>query len=135
MRNETVIRELSRRGFIRLSLWSSLLLAAGCTKKGIVLLKPLVSPRIKYCHDRVEHIPGAKSWIDGGTCCCTPKTEALRERYRKAGITTDWNHQGCNNLCEYGPHVVKGGKCMAIPTPGTDNYEEVTTGWWNGEQH
>jgi hypothetical protein len=49
----------------------------------------------------------------------------LVKMYADAGIATDLDHRGCNNLCDKGPHVAFGGKCMATPTPGTRNYERV----------
>ncbi len=49
----------------------------------------------------------------------------LSAKYRDAGIKTAADHQHCNNLCEWGPHVVKGGHCMVSPTSGTVNFEEV----------
>ncbi len=99
----------------------------------------------RYCFDAVGHRPGAKPWLLGGTCCCTPSAEVLADwqqhgyfvgltleqvlaRYKEAGIKTARDHQGCNNMCQWGPHVTKGGKCMVSPTPGTENFEEVLYG-------
>jgi len=48
--------------------------------------------------------------------------------YEERGIKTALDHKDCNNLCEWGPHIVKGGKCMAPPTPGTNNFEEIRFG-------
>lgn len=107
--------------------------------------KSVQSPPIKYCNDATGHTPGAKPWILGGTCCCTPSPELMElyhkdgialdltyedlvRMYNSAGITTDLDHKGCNNMCDHGPHVIKGGKCMCTPTPGSKNYEEVTSG-------
>jgi len=82
----------------------------------------------------------------GGTCCCTPTPEnyALHVSqgtidrtmsyeqylalYKERGIVTDLDHKGCGNLCDHGPHVLLGGRCMATPTPGTLMYERVTYG-------
>ena len=38
------------------------------------------------------------------------------------------DEQPAESESEHGPHVVKGGKCMTPPTPGTENYEEVLFG-------
>ena len=99
-----------------------------------------------YCHDGTGHIAGATPWILGGKCCCTPtramfdvhqaeKTvpadmtyEAYLKLYADRGIKIGPEHAGCNNRCADGPHVVFGGKCMAAPTPGTANYEQVSQG-------
>ena len=99
-----------------------------------------------HCFDSVGHTPGAKPFVLGGTCCCTPSAEVLADYkkhghvqadmtledlvalYGKEGIKTELDHKGCNNLCKWGPHVVKGGKCMVPPTPGTYNFEEVRFG-------
>ena len=100
---------------------------------------------MKHCFDGVPHIRGSKPWVLGGTCCCTPSdallkmlhedglcldldTQGLIDLYHQKGIQLGIDHSGCNNLCECGPHVTKGGKCMVPPTPGTRNYEEVITG-------
>ena len=98
------------------------------------------------CFDGIPHMPGAKPWILGGTCCCTPTPELMEKlhadglcldldfgeleaMYHEKGIhlSTD-DHQNCGNLCAFGPHVVKGGHCMAPPAPGTRNYQEIVTG-------
>lgn len=107
--------------------------------------KPTTRPAPVYCFDGVGHTPGSKPFILGGTCCCTP-TQELMDKYHADGFLTDMtlqdllklyqdrgiktalDHKGCNNLCEHGPHVVKGGKCMVPPTPGTANFEEVRYG-------
>ena len=102
-------------------------------------------PALAHCFDGVPHIRGSKPWVLGGSCCCTPSdelmakyhadgvcldldTEELLALYQEKGIRLATDHQRCNNLCAYGPHVTKGGKCMVPPTPGTRNYEEVVTG-------
>jgi len=108
--------------------------------------KSASAPSILTCHDAVGHVPGAKPWILGGTCCCTPTRElydrqvaegtiprdlsyeAYLDLYKSRGIVTDLDHTGCGNLCDHGPHVVLGGRCMATPTPGTPMYEAVTYG-------
>ena len=98
-----------------------------------------------HCFDGVPHISGSTPWALGGACCCTPgddlmkrlhadgvckdlDAEGLTALYHEKGIKLVVDHQHCNNLCEFGPHVTKGGKCMVPPTPGTRNYEEVVTG-------
>lgn len=98
------------------------------------------------CHDGIGHIDGNKPWIMGGNCCCTPTKENYEKHiklntidksvsyddyiamYRQKGIATDLDHRGCNNLCKQGPHVTFGGKCMATPQVGTENYRAVTYG-------
>jgi tetratricopeptide (TPR) repeat protein len=94
------------------------------------------------CCDATGHHPDNIPFILGGNCFCTPshrlveemhaaghhgdvEYDALKKMYDDAGIVTGQDHQGCNNLCEYGPHVAFGGKCMVCPTPGTRNYELV----------
>jgi hypothetical protein len=102
-------------------------------------------PKIVHCFDGVPHQAGSQPWVLGGTCCCTPtdqlmaayhrdgfyrnmQTADLLALYQEKGIHLVTDHARCNNLCEYGPHVVFGGHCMVAPTPGTRNYEEVITG-------
>lgn len=120
--------------------------AIGCAPKVVLDMKPPVGPPLKYCNDAVGHVQGAAPWILGGTCCCTPTEEMFAvyqsegtvdsdmtydqflALFTERGIVTDLDHEGCNNLCEDGPHVVFGGHCMCTPTPGTDNYEEVISG-------
>ncbi len=134
------------KGALGLSL---LLVAAGC----IATLGPFVpkpdhpANPVKYCNSAIGHVPGSKPWIQGGTCCCTPCDELMAQyhkdgfcqglskadlikAYHDQGIALDLDHKGCNNMCDHGPHVVKGGKCMAPPTPGTANFEEVVSGVW-----
>lgn len=98
-----------------------------------------------HCFSAVGHTPAAKPWILDGKCCCTPSPAVLADwqknghfaglglsqilaNYEEAEIKTERDHRGCNNLCASGPHVVKGGKCMVSPTPGTENFEEVLYG-------
>jgi hypothetical protein len=113
---------------------------------GPFVLKPTVAPDPVHCFTTVGHMPGATPFILGGTCFCTP-TEALMDAYHAAGHLLDMHlddllreyndrgiklqireHQNCNNLCQWGPHLLKGGKCMASPTPGTRNFEEIRYG-------
>lgn len=101
---------------------------------------------VRHCVDATGHRPGKLPFVFDGECCCTPHSElmaewhaaglpahvtlaAVRQRYRELGIVTAEEHDGCNNLCENGPHVVFGGRCMASPTPATLNYEMVISGW------
>jgi hypothetical protein len=117
---------------------------AGCGEKAFVM-KPALAPQPVYCFDTVGHRPGAKPWLLGGACCCTPSAAVLLDwqangcfagqtvdevigLYHDQGIKLAVDHRDCNNLCPDGPHVVKGGRCMAPPTPGTENYEEVLFG-------
>jgi len=104
--------------------------------------KSVTAPPARACCDATGHNPDNVPFILGGNCFCTPSRrlmdelhaaghctdldyEALKKLYDGAGIVTGQDHRGCNNLCEYGPHVAFGGKCMASPTPGTSNYEHV----------
>ncbi len=128
---------------------AAIMAATGCepkyrplpyVSKAAMPQKPLV------CHDAIGHIQGNKPWILGGNCCCTPTRENYElhvkqgtidrsmsyeqylARYKQRDIVTDLDHKGCGNLCDHGPHVVLGGRCMATPTPGTAIYEQVTYG-------
>lgn len=120
-----------------------LLHAVGCRKEVPFAAKPDTAPTPVRCFDGVGHMRGAKPFLLGGTCCCTP-TQALFDQYKADGVVqaemaladllklyqdqgihTALDHRSCNNLCQWGPHVVKGGKCMVPPTPGTANYEEI----------
>ena len=106
----------------------------------------------RICLDAVGHAPGARPFIFGGTCCCTPTAallpqfhrdgfckpyttvEALRAEYARRGIALESpDHRLCNGLCPHGPHVALGGYCMASPTPGTETYERVlcATATWD----
>lgn len=103
-------------------------------------------PPIKNCFDTLGH-RGFKPFVLGGTCYCNPlqaqiplwqkeghfegrAPDEILALYKAREVKTLYDHRDCNNLCEWGPHVVKGGKCMVPPTPLTDNYEEVATGKW-----
>jgi hypothetical protein len=122
------------------------LLAAGCVKPPPPYVPAYPARTAQaHCFDGVPHLPGSRPIILGGACCCTPSdelmaklhadgvcldldTEGLIELYHNSGIQLATDHQRCNNLCEYGPHVVLAGKCLVPPVPGTRNYEEVVTG-------
>ena len=143
--NREIIKVLSFRISV---LFIIVVLMSSCAKKPryILELPSEATPEIVYCFDTVGHKPGAKPWILGGTCCCTPSEEVLADYmahghvaedmtledlialYEEKGIKTALDHGGCNNMCLWGPHVVKGGKCMVPPTPMTQNYEEVFSG-------
>ena len=115
----------------------------GCMpKEGPFQSKSTTRPAEVYCFDVVGHTPGTKPYVFGGTCCCTPTDQLmaqyhadghqqdmtlddLLQEYERRGIKTALDHKGCNNLCKWGPHVVKGGKCMVSPTPGTKNFEHI----------
>jgi len=121
--------------------------AVGCATQKVApfAAKSETAPTPVYCFDSVGHTPGSKPFLMGGSCCCTP-TQELMNRYHKdgllkemqlkdllalyeqKGIKTALDHKGCNNLCQWGPHVIKGGQCMAPPTPATFNFEEVRFG-------
>ena len=124
-------------------------LAAGCGPAYRPLPyvpKAAQPPPTLACHDGVGHVSGHKPWVLGGTCCCTPTQanfalhqaqgtleksmtyEAYLALYKEKGVVTDLDHKGCGNLCDHGPHVILGGRCMATPTPGTWLYERVTYG-------
>ncbi|MFH0980856.1 MAG: hypothetical protein V2A79_04885 [Planctomycetota bacterium] len=121
-------------------------LMAGCVKPPPPYVPAYPArPAQAHCFDGVPHLPGSTPIILGGACCCTPNdelmaklhadgvcldldTEGLIGLYHNSGVQLATDHQRCNNLCEYGPHVVLGGKCLVPPVPGTRNYEEVVTG-------
>lgn len=108
--------------------------------------KSAVAPEPQACHDAIGHVEGNRPFVLGGTCCCTPDEDNYRlhvqqgtmepdmdyaaytAAVKQKNIVTDLDHTGCGNLCEYGPHVLLGGRCMATPTPGTPMYEQVTYG-------
>ncbi len=106
---------------------------------------PETAPAFSHCNDRTGHVPGSTPWIFGGTCLCNPSIAVLDD-YKASGILSTWavatmetfysnrgvttlrDHRDCNNLCANGPHLLKGGRCLVPPTPGTLNWEEVVTG-------
>lgn len=132
----------------------ALAIAAGCASAPrIEVESPPLLPRvpddgrrIAHCFGLLPHIAGSAPFVLGGVCCHAP-TQEIVEAYRRdgtvpadvsvvslaalyaaKGIRLESDHRECNNRCEYGPHVVKGGRCMVAPTPGTVNYEEVRSG-------
>lgn len=139
-------RPIARRPGVKR--WATLLLFfVGCAAKPPPPYVPAHrdQPAMAHCFDGLPHMDGSLPWILGGSCCCTPSeqlmaklhadglcqgmdAQALIALYHEKGIQLATDHAGCNNLCQHGPHVVKGGKCMVPPTPGTRNYEEVVTG-------
>jgi hypothetical protein len=140
---------VTSRSAILLIAVAAVVLAAGCgpTYKPLPYMpKAAQAPQPLACHDAVGHIKGNKPWILSGNCCCTPTAanfelhqaqgtidkvqtyEAYLALYKAKGVTTDLDHKACGNLCDHGPHVLVGGKCMATPTPGTWLYERVTYG-------
>ncbi len=142
-------RHMRTAQVIKLAAAAGLILVAGaCAKKPRYILQVPsdIAPEVVHCFDTVGHKPGAKPWILGGTCCCTPSEEVLADYkahghvaedmtmedlialYEEKGIKTALDHRGCNNMCEWGPHVVKGGSCMVPPTPMTQNYQDVFSG-------
>jgi hypothetical protein len=60
--------------------------------------------------------------------CLDMTTDDLIRLYREKGIALAYDHMLCNNLCQHGPHVTQGGRCMVPPTPGTRQFERVVTG-------
>jgi len=123
----------------------TLMVMMGCAPSPVVVVnKPMDAPAVVACCSATGHKADNIPFILGGKCFCTPSAEVvdamhalgqyldvdykkLVQLYSDAGIKTDLDHRGCNNLCAYGPHVAFGGKCMATPTPGTKNYERVLT--------
>ncbi len=101
---------------------------------------------VAHCFGDLPHIEGSAPFVLGGACCHYPSPEiveayrrdgtisdddstvTLLALYRTKGIQLETDHRGCNNRCSFGPHVVKGGRCMVAPTPGTVNYEEIRSG-------
>ena len=109
--------------------------------------KDASAPSIKNCFDTIGHRGFKPFVLDGGTCYCNPlpaqiavwrreghfenrSDDEVVTLYRARELKTVLDHTDCNNMCRWGPHVVKGGKCLVPPTPLTDNYEEVATGKW-----
>lgn len=137
------------------SLWAALALTfASCSSTPrIEVTSPPLLPRVRddgltvaHCFGDLLHIPGSAPFVLGGACCHAPAQDimeayrrdgtvnedmsvvALSALYEAKGIRLESDHQACNNRCEYGPHVVKGGRCMVAPTPGTVNHDEVRSG-------
>lgn len=143
----TVGAPLSRREFGIITAGGLGAMLAGCaTQQGPFQAKATTPPAIKNCFDTMGH-QGFKPFVLGGTCYCNPlpaqitvwqkdghfegkSADEILAYYKARDVKTVSDHLNCNNLCEWGPHVVKGGKCMVPPTPLTDNYEEVATGNW-----
>ena len=63
-------------------------LLAGCASEPPFTAKSPVPPQPVYCFDGVGHLSGAKPFILGGTCCCTP-TEELMAKYHADGLLQD----------------------------------------------
>ncbi len=136
---------LTRRQLLQALATAGLL--GGCGPQlGAFQAKAAAPPPIKNCFDTIGH-QGFKPHLLGGTCYCSPLPAQIAvwqrdgyfsaqsgddvvQVYQRSGFKTVADHQDCNNLCEWGPHAAKGGKCMVPPTPLTDNYEEVATGKW-----
>lgn len=145
--DSTACAALSRRQFSVMAVGGLGAILAGCaTQQGPFQAKATTPPAIKNCFDSLGH-QGFKPFVLGGTCYCNPlpakiavwqkeghfegkSADEIMTYYKARDVKTVFDHQNCNNLCEWGPHVVKGGKCMVPPTPLTDNYEEVATGNW-----
>jgi len=122
------------------------IIVASCGGAPPFIARSMTAPPLKYCNDATGHKIGAAPFVLGGTCTCTPTEKHFSrclsentisntmtyaqflELYTSKGIKTDLDHKGCNNQCQWGPHLVFGGKCMATPTPGTLNYERVVSG-------
>lgn len=146
---------MKRRHFLKIltgTLAAGVAFIGGCSSKPTqyyvnpYVAKSLTPPEIKHCFITIGHKKGTKPFIYGGTCCCTP-THELMEQYHADGYLLDMNVEDllaeyeirgivlehgegwqCNNMCDSGPHLVFGGKCMVPPTVGTQNYENVITG-------
>ena len=137
----------ARRGFVAGALAAAAAMVSGCVPQlGPYQAKATTAPTIKNCFDSIGH-QGFKPFVLGGNCYCNPlpaqiaqwRSEGAFEgraddeivtMYKAKNLKTLYDHRECNNLCEWGPHVAKGGTCMVPPTPLTDNYEEVATGTW-----
>jgi hypothetical protein len=136
---------MQHKNFLLLSLFISIIFLSSCGPPAFVARKTS-SPPLKYCNDITGHKEGSVPFVLGGTCTCTPTRShyqrCVQEKginnsssyddflnlYSSKGIKTDLDHKGCNNRCQWGPHVVFGGKCMTTPTPGTLNFERVVSG-------
>ena len=64
------------------------LLLSGCTTPEVKYVADSAPYTPLYCFDTVGHTPGAKPFILGGTCCCTP-TKELMEKYHADGLLKD----------------------------------------------
>lgn len=140
-------KEIKTLGLLSLTCLVLISVIVSCSKSKFIA-RDTTSPELAYCNDITGHVEGNKPYPLGGDCTCTPDEEhytVLQEEgsisenisydeflgmYRSQGIVTDLNesHEGDNNMCDLGPHVVMGGSCMATPTPGTLNYERVVSG-------
>ncbi len=137
---------VSRRGLLGGFCGGLAALVSGCAPQlGAFQAKATTAPPVKNCFDTLGHQAGYKPFVLAGNCYCNPlpaqialwKKEGQFEGksddevvalYTARGVKTLADHRDCNNLCEWGPHVAKGGKCLVPPTPFTDNYEDVATG-------
>jgi hypothetical protein len=137
---------LSRRGFLGgLSAGLGALVSGCVAQLGEFQAKATTAPPVKNCFDTLGHRAGYKPFVLDGNCYCNPlpaqvalwrkeglfegKSDAeVQALYTARGVKTLSDHRDCNNLCEWGPHVARGGKCLVPPTPFTDNYEDVATG-------
>ncbi|NOQ77263.1 MAG: hypothetical protein GQ475_05670 [Methylococcaceae bacterium] len=141
---------MKRRNFILLSATS---LLAACSRPSRYTLNPYQSknelaPPIVHCFDTIGHKKGTYPQVLGGTCCCHPSEERLTS-YQLDGFLLDYDleqlfneydqrniileHEHgwkCNNQCKEGPHLVFGGHCMVDPVVGTQNYENITSGYF-----
>jgi hypothetical protein len=137
---------LSRRRLLEGLAATAALLTGGCVSQELPPFRAKVAaaPPLKNCFDTVGH-HGFKPYVLGGTCYCNPLPAQMAVWRREghlgersdaevaglyARVKTLLDHRECNNLCEWGPHVVKGGGCLVPPTPFTENYEEVARGDW-----
>lgn len=123
-----------------------LALFAGCdTIPQPYVPKSPTAPEVVHCNDYTGHLKGATPWALEGDCTCTPSPAlmaklhadgicpkldeaGLRKLYVDQGIVLRGPEHGCcNGMCDAGPHVVMGGRCMAPPTPGTELAEIIIT--------
>jgi hypothetical protein len=141
---------MKRRNFIVLTTVS---LLAACSKPSRYILNPYqakdeVAAPIVHCFDAIDHKQGSYPHILGGTCCCHPTEERLASyqqdgflidydleqlfnEYEQKNIILEHEHEWkCNNQCKEGPHIVHGGNCMVDPVVGTQNYENIITGFF-----
>ncbi|MBI3825968.1 MAG: hypothetical protein HY294_08230 [Candidatus Rokubacteria bacterium] len=140
---------VSRRGFLVTTVTATSALLSGCAVRelGPFQARAVAAPPIKNCFDTLGHQAGFKPFVLGGTCYCNPlpaqigvwqkegsfegkSEDEILAVYTAREVKTVLDHRECNNLCPWGPHAARGGKCIVPPTPLTDNYQEVAFGTW-----
>lgn len=98
---------------------------------------------VSYCSDSYDRDQPHVPFILGGTCCCTPTYDRLREAqqqglvpgldlahlmdlYRQEGILIEGKDDG-----EPGLHVLEGGNWLYSPIPGTVGFARLFGQTWN----